>query len=470
MRKARKLTAALLSGTVLLTAFPLNSVLAADENADPAASEPAVMDCVVTMNGSEITANNDKVKIEGGKMTITASGSYEFTGSLDDGQIYVNIADEKTDKETVKLFLNNATIYGKSGPAVLVENAENTSINLKDGTENFIYDGTGSGYSDKVTAAIFAKDDLTIKADGEKGDGKLRVEAAKQQGIHCNNDLKITGGSIKVKTDTEDGIRGKTSLTIKDGKVDVNAEGDGIKSTKGTVTISGGKTEVKAGNDAIQGETGVIISGGDIKANGDRGITNVGGAITITGGTVFATATKDALKEGQTEDKLKDNTFKVDAKSTQPVLLLTTSERQVKDQRVVLKNQATSAEVISKNASKKFDYILISSPELKIDETYMVYINDAAAENGTVKMTSAITSAENIVNTKPLEITEGDPYDINGDGSVDVSDVVLLCRYMVADVGVTPTDAMVARMDVDKNGMIEPNDASKILRRIARIE
>ena len=481
MRKARRMTAAVLCGTVMLTALPVNPVLAVDEK-----SEPEVMKCVVTMNGTEITPSNDSVNVEGSKVTITSSGAYEFTGKLDDGQIVVNIADTTADKETVKLFFNNVTIYGKSGPAVMVQNAKNTSINLVDGTENFIYDGEGSGYTKDVTAAIFSKDDLTIKAGGEVGDGKLRVEAAKQQGIHTNDDLKITGGNIKVKTDAEDGIRGKASVTIKGGKIDVNADGDGIKSTKGTVTIEDGKIEVKAGKDAIQGETNVIIKGGDIKANGDRGITNVGAAakktdedeeapaaitgITISGGTVFATATKDELKEGQTEADLKDNTFKVNANSTQPVLLLTMADLQVKDQRVVLKNKATTAEIVNKNPNKKFDYILISSPELKVDETYQLFINEKEAENGTVKMTANITSAENIVNSNPPTVSEGDPYDINGDGGVDVSDVVLLCRFLVSDPEAKVTDAMVARMDIDKNGSIEGNDATKILLRIARIE
>ena len=333
---------------------------------------------------------------------------------------------------------------------------------------------------------LHAKDDLTIKAGGEAGDGKLVVEAAKQHGIHTNDDLKITGGNIKVKTDAEDGIRGKASVTIKGGKIDVNAEGDGIKSTKGTVTIEDGKIEVKAGKDAIQGETNVMIKGGDIKANGDRGITNVGAApkktdddeetpkavtgITITGGTVFATATKDELKEDQTEADLKDNTFKVNPNSTQAVLLLTTSETQLKDQRVVLKNKATTAEIINKNPNKKFDYILISSPEMKVDETYQLSINDAEAENGTVKLTGNITTAENVINKNPRTAKQGDSYDINGDGSVDVSDVVLLCRFLIADPDAKVTDAMVARMDIDQNGSIEPNDATKILLRIARIE
>lgn len=482
MRNAMKLTAAALCGTVLLTALPLNPVLAADDA--PAASEPVTMDCVVTLDGTTATASNDKVQIEGGKITITASGAYEFSGKLEDGQIYVKIPDTKTDTGTVKLFFNGVDITGKSNAAVLIDNAKNTSINLVDGTENFIHDG--ESYPEGITAAVYAKDDLTIKAGGEAGDGKLRIDAAKQQGIHCSNDLKITGGNIKVKADYEDGVRGKQSVTIKGGKIDVNAEGDGIKSTKGTITIEDGKVEVKAGKDAIQGETNVMIKGGDIKANGDRGITNIGAApkksdedeeepmavtgITIMGGTVFATSTKDTLKENQTEADLKDNTFKINPNSNKPVLLLTTSEQQVKDQRVELKT-ATGAAIISKNANKKFDYILMSSPDMNIGDTYSVFINEAAAENGTIKLENQITVAENIINTKKPEVVdETDPYDINCDGSVDVSDVVLLCRFIVADKDLVVSDAMVAKMDVDGNGKTEPDDATKILRKIARLD
>ena len=192
--------------------------------------------------------------------------------------------------------------------------------------------------------------------------------------------------------------------------------------------------------------------------------------ITISGGTVFATATKDVLKEGQTEADLKDNTFKIDPKSTQPVLLLTTSEQQLKDQRVELKNQTTGASVISKNASKKFDYILFSSPEMTIGETYSVFLNEAAADNGAIKLESAVTSAENIVNTKPKTVVEGDAMDINGDGSVDVSDVVLLCRFIAEDKGIVITDAMRKKMDVDGSGKADPDDAIKILRKIARLD
>ncbi len=107
---------------------------------------------------------------------------------------------------------------------------------------------------------------------------------------------------------------------------------------------------------------------------------------------------------------------------------------------------------------------------MKVGETYAVYLNEAAADNGSVKLENLITSADNIVNTKPKTVVEGDPMDINCDGSVDVSDVVLLCRFIVADKGIVVTDAMVAKMDVDGNGKTEPDDATKILRKIARLD
>lgn len=93
-------------------------------------------------------------------MTIDASGSYYIDGTLTDGQIVVNVPDIVADAETVKLFLNGVNITGVSAAPILVENAENTSLNLVAGTTNYVYDGTT--YTEN-TAAIYTKDDMTIK-------------------------------------------------------------------------------------------------------------------------------------------------------------------------------------------------------------------------------------------------------------------------------------------------------------------
>ena len=225
-------------------------------------------DAVSIHLGSSITVEGYEagyVKVSGSVATITHSGTYNIDGTLEDGQICVNIPDEAADPDTVKLFLNGASITGKSAPAILVSNAENTSINLVDGTENTVSDGdTAYAAADGTLtgeAVIEAKDDLTIKG-GDLGTGKLTVTANTQDGVFCKNDLKINGGIIDVKalnsTDKTNGLNGKKSLTVKSGTLTVDAEGDGIKSSKGAVTISGGSTSIKAGHSGGLGDGGTF--------------------------------------------------------------------------------------------------------------------------------------------------------------------------------------------------------------------
>ena len=238
--------------------------------------------------------NSGYTSVSGTKVTISHSGTYYVDGTLDDGQIIVNIPDETADAETVKIFLNGVNITGKSDSAILVSNAENTSINLVDGTENYVSDGD-TAYTSGA-AVIEAKDDLTIKG-GDAGTGKLIVTANTQDGIVCNNDIKINNAIVDVTTLNEtsgsktNGINGKSSVTIKGtSAVTVDATSDGIKSGSGSVAIESGTVTVKAGADALQSGTTIDISGGNVTAGGDRGITP-GTALNITGGTVVATAT-----------------------------------------------------------------------------------------------------------------------------------------------------------------------------------
>ncbi|MBR1822882.1 MAG: carbohydrate-binding domain-containing protein, partial [Ruminococcus sp.] len=229
-------------------------------------TDPVAAITYIHLKGSSITVDGDNAAVSGTTVTISHSGTYMIDGTLDDGQINVNIPDEAADAETVKLYLNGVNITGRSAPAILVTNAKNTSINLVDGSENTISDGDTAYAGDNLGAAVIeAKDDLTIKG-GDLGTGVLNLTANTQDGISCNNDIKITGGVVNVTTlnatDKTDAIKGKTSVTVKDGKITVDAEGDGIKSSKGSVAVSGGTTSIKAGNDAVQAETTIDISGG----------------------------------------------------------------------------------------------------------------------------------------------------------------------------------------------------------------
>lgn len=424
----------------------------------PAAEVSAAdaMTATITLNETSAEATGENVTIDGSKITITASGSYAFSGKLNDGQIIVNVADEVADPGTVKIFFNGVDIKGVTAPPVYVINAENTSINLADGTENILSDG--GAYAADTNAVIYAKDDITIKG-GEAGDGRLTVNAVYQHALHCNNDVKIAGGDITIKTNDGDGkttgagdaIRGKTSVEIKGGKLDINSGGDGVKSTKGNVLISGGDTEIRASNDAVQGETAVEISGGTLKANGDRGLTNAsaaaGNAVTISGGTVFATSTDAQM---------------IVADNTQPVLLASLAEEQVKDQRVELFAEGAEEAVFSRNPNKKFDYILISDPALTIGSTYSLKID------GFVPTGSQITLAESVTVAEGISMAAR-ALDINEDNEIDVGDAVLLARFIAEDREAVLSAVGLSRADTNGDGKKDTADITRILRFIAHL-
>ena len=361
-------------------------------------TDPVSTETYIHLKNTSITVEGDYAEVNGTTVTITHSGSFYIDGTLDDGQIVVAVPDETADPETVKIFLNGVNITGKSAPAILVSNAENTSINLADGTENTVSDGDTAYSGDYLGAAVIeAKDDLTIKG-GDLGTGSLIVTANTQDGIVCNNDLKINGGILTVNTlnstDKTNGINGKTSLTIKDGTVTVDAEGDGIKSGKGNVAITGGTINVKAGNDAVQSETTIDISGGTLIAGGDRGLTGgtvtEGTAINITGGTVIATAT--------------DNQASSISSANQAAILLNCID--CAENTDLMWKKANAITVGSVNVTKwekKYKYALISDASIKAGQTYtltnastgatVTHSNDSA---DSFTVTNSITTFENV--------------------------------------------------------------------------
>ena len=346
----------------------------------------------IHLNGASATVEGDYAEVNGGIVTITHSGSFYVDGTLTDGQINVNIADEVTDAETVKIFLNGVNITGKNAPAILVTNAENTSINLVDGTENFIADGDTAYSGDWLGCAVIeAKDDLTIKG-GDLGTGTLNITANTQDGIVCNNDIKVTGGITTITTlnatDKTDAVKGKKSVTVKNGTLNIDAEGDGLKSSKGSVAVVGGLINIKAGNDAVQAETTIDISGGTVIAGGDRGLTSVTGT-NITGGTVIATAT-----DNQADTALMSGT-------TQGTMLLNCVASGETDGFWKKANAITTGNIKAYKWQKKYAYVLLSDASIKADGTYKL-TNVSTSANATTggsadfKMTGAVTVFDSV--------------------------------------------------------------------------
>lgn len=242
----------------------------------------------IALNGASATSASPNVTVSGGLVTITASGTYELTGTLSNGQIAVNSPDDGI----VRLILNGATISNSTSSAIQVADAGEVMVVLEAGTTNRLSDASQYVYPDPAVdepnAALFSTADLTIT-----GTGTLNVQGNAFDGIASKDGLVIDSGTVVVNA-VDDGIRGKNYVVVNGGTSTVTSRGDGIKSdedtdaTMGYVSITAGTVNVTSTGDGIDGATDVVVSGGTIT------VRSGGGA----GATIGADASAKGLKAG----------------------------------------------------------------------------------------------------------------------------------------------------------------------------
>ncbi|MCK3685866.1 carbohydrate-binding domain-containing protein [Maribellus sp. YY47] len=264
----------------------------------------------ITMDGTSVTENSDNVSVTSGKIIISAAGDYSFTGTLNDGQIWV----ETEEDGIVRLILNGANITSSSSAPVYVKSAEKVLIALNAGTSNVLTDGSSYKYdnadAEEPNAAVFSKSDLTIF-----GPGSLQVNANFNDGITSKDGLIIASGNINVNA-ADDGIRGKDYLIIKDGKFNITAGGDGLKSDndsddeKGYIGITAGTFNISARGDAVSAETDLMLTYAEMEllttgsvsaysSTSSKGL-KAGVNIIIDNGVYSITSTDDAIHSDQT--------------------------------------------------------------------------------------------------------------------------------------------------------------------------
>lgn len=301
---------------------------------------------------------------------ITQPGAYRLTGTLDAGQVFVDLGEEaeSNPEAVVTLILDNADVTCTVAPAVFFyrvyecggENggvadtaAAGANVILADGSTNHV---TGShvariyqaGTTDKLhkyDGAFYSKMSMNISGEAA-GTGTLRI-VADNEGLDSEMHLTINGGNIDIQSQ-DDGINtnedGVSVTTINGGTLTISAglgsEGDGIDSN-GYLTINGG-TIITAGN----GRTG------------DGGI-DADCAITINGGSVAAFGSRNDT---------------VDSGSTQPHMELSFAELHDAGS-VVEVRDASGNTVISATAVQAFQCLTLSDPSLQPDTTYSVFVD-----------------------------------------------------------------------------------------------
>ena len=258
--------------------------------------------------GTEISGSG--ASVEENVITITAGGTYICSGTLSDGRIVVDAADE-----TVILVLDGAEINCSYSSPVFIYKAELAVIQLQEGTENSLSDGTEYDYEDvwsskedeEPNACLYSKADLVLQ-----GSGSLTVNANFDNGVTGKDNLAIYNVTLTVFAE-DNGINGKDSCTVEDAVITVECGGDALRSTNdsdetlGWISAVSTVLNLTAGEDGIQAETDLTLtdvtctlsSGGGstvepTDATSTKGI-KAGSSITISGGSYVLDCSDDAV-------------------------------------------------------------------------------------------------------------------------------------------------------------------------------
>ena len=308
MYTKKKLLAALLASALAAGLLPTSACAASDYTTANAT--------LVTLTDSSATAKGKYTgyEIDGTDVSITAAGTYVFSGDCDNGSITV-----KKGVTGVTIVLNGLTLTNDDSAAITLNKTAEASLIAAAGTTNTVADTEGS--SDE-NAAVKVKSGAALAIGGT---GTLTVDGNAKNGIKGAADAVITVAEVKLNINAaDDGLSCDDELNITGGTLNITAGGDAVKASPdtgdtenpdttslGNVTISGGTLTLNATGDGIQADGDLTISGGTfhVKTNGGNttALTDdsasckgfkAGKTLTVTGGTLTVDSADDALHAG----------------------------------------------------------------------------------------------------------------------------------------------------------------------------
>lgn len=327
----KKLLAALLASALAAGMLPTSACAASDYTTANAT--------LVTLTDSSATAKGKYTgyEIDGTDVSITAAGTYVFSGDCDDGSITV-----KKGVTGVTIVLNGLTLTNDDSAAITLNKTAEASLIAAAGTTNTVADTEGSNDENaavkvKSGAALAIGGTGTLTVDGNAKNGikgaadavitvaevKLNINAA-NDGLSCDDELNITGGTlsitaggdaVKASPDTGDTENSDTTslgnvtisggtLTLATGDDGVHADNDLVIGTKGASSTSTPRINITASYEGLEGTTVTVYSGdidvvasddGVNAANSTLGERSDKYAISIAGGDLYIDAGSDGL-------------------------------------------------------------------------------------------------------------------------------------------------------------------------------
>ncbi len=314
--------------------------------------------------GTSEDATSANIEI-GSIININSAGTYEFTGTLSDGQISINSNNITGD---VVIILNNANITCKNAPAILVYNktvtATNCNVIIKTASET-----TNTITGSKIKQSVEGweeQDSILYYIEKDYDDDGTYYERYKYDGA-ISSDISLTfegEGTLIINSTAKEGIESKQDITFNSGNYEINSKDDGINActeNQSVVTINGGSVLVNVLEDAEEGDG--IDSNGSIYINGgyvygfaaanssDNGLDADNG-IYINGGYVVTT--------GNMADS-------VSSDSKQNYLQLNFNSKVAEETLITILDKTQNAQVAFKS-DRNYTILTISTPNLETED------------------------------------------------------------------------------------------------------
>ena len=302
----KKLLAALLASALAAGMLPTSACAVSSAYTSSNATLISFTDSAVMADGAY-----SGYEIEGTDVSITAAGTYVFSGDCDDGSITV-----KKGVTGVTLVLNGLTLTNADSAAITLNKTAEAALIAAAGSENTVADTAGAN---DENAAVKVKSGASLSLSGT---GTLSACGNAKNGIKGASDAVITVDELTLNIEAaDDGLSCDDELTIKGGRVNITAGGDAVKASLdtddaenpdttslGNVTVSGGTMTLMAANDGVQADGDLTISGGTFAVTANGGHTTAlnddsasckglkaGKTLTVSGGTVNVDSADDAL-------------------------------------------------------------------------------------------------------------------------------------------------------------------------------
>ena len=321
---------------------------------------------------------------------------------IEDGNIKITSGEDGIQAETCM------KITGGSIDITTGDGAKVTSTNSMWGGGNTASDTSTKGIKAGVDITITdgnitvnSEDDSIHTNNSIQIDGGDFIIASGDDGIHADTELKINGGTIDI-TKSYEGIE-SADIIINDGHIDIVSSDDGINaaggndgssmggrpgmnsfsSSTGNVGINGGEIYINASGDGLDSNESISMTGGKVYIDGPEndgnGALDYDSTFNMTGGILMAAGSSGMLQS-------------ISPSSTQYCITVVTSSYQNGGTEFVLKD-SNGAEVISYIPSKKYNSMVVCTPDIKNGETYTAYLD--GKEEGSAEVTSILSNIGN---------------------------------------------------------------------------